>query len=281
MFACPIPTPASSRPVGHKATLTTDVDTREGWDLDSHVEAVNPEALALMRRCGIELNEAQFLLDAAFGDIRAAEELQRGCEKWAGPIHTTGGKLTGASYLAMAHASPPSSVPESPLEAVLWPTVAEGVMKTAAASEDKDWDFLLSNKASAGLGDEEEEDWVEIDDEDMSGTRPTCKPEVVLTFNDIARKLSAGESEGAATAATGVPLFVAKPPEHKLGNAFVCDAAPSGALEDFADQFEFDEDIAMKSRRRRDGHSKNSKKGCRQATKSKQARALKNSGKTR
>merc|ERR1712166_1008265 len=114
-----------------------------------------------------------------------------------------------------------------------------------------------------GLGDEEEEDWVEIDDEDMSGTRPICKPEV------------------AATAATGVPLFVAKPPEHKLGNAFVCDEAPSGALEDFADQFEFDEDIAMKSRRRRDGHSKNSKKGCRQATKSKQARALKNTGKTR
>ena len=138
-----------------------------------------------MRRCGIELNEAEFLLEAAAGDVSEAIALHKSCASFAGAVHTsnvgtlTAGAFRGqldatppfcqlrlrstvASTFAMAHASPPSSVPLSPehglasagsLSSSAWPTVS---LAQAAAD---DWDVVEHCPPS------DEEDWVDVEDE--------------------------------------------------------------------------------------------------------------------
>jgi len=126
------------------------------------------DAGVLARRCGLEYNEALFLLEAAGGDVRKATALQGSCAGWAGP-----GGITAATLTVLHKASPPDELPSSPslscsvheragvlaLVKDHWPT-----MRQAAAAM-QDWDLLdeASSDSDASSIDSEDE-WVEIDE---------------------------------------------------------------------------------------------------------------------
>ena len=113
----------------------------------------------LMRRCGLEMNEAIFLLEAAGGDVRAAARLASSSTSWAAPAARAGvGSLTAATNLALANAcktSPPEDAPCSPLDgSAQWPSISQAV-----ALEADDWALV---EGADGEGDQPDE-WVELD----------------------------------------------------------------------------------------------------------------------
>ena len=73
-------------------------------------DAASDDVRTLVRRCGVEMNEAIFLLEASDGDVRAASRLHGDTALWAAPA-TRGrvGSLTAATDLALAKVciSPP------------------------------------------------------------------------------------------------------------------------------------------------------------------------------
>lgn len=207
-----------------------------------------------------------------------------------------------ASHMALAHASPPSSMPESPADLLVvdddggmdssqWPTVSSA----AAASED--WDVVdpfLSND-----GDE----WVEVDDpvrptrpqSSLHSLHPPCislhsdakllpaqdaeeeDEDVKPSFKDMIQLGDASKgARCAAVAGATQPRFVsAKAAASKECGQQGWQRLPAP---ESTSLFDFDEDMhELKVHRKRDGHSKNSQKGCRRMAKTKQARALKNS----
>lgn len=119
------------------------------------------DAQVLMRRCGIEMNEAVFLLEAADGDVRAAAKLATSSATWAAPAAHSGiGSLTAATNLALANAcqtSPPEDMPGSPTTATAqWPSISQ-----AAASEADGWALVETDAEQDD--DAEANDWVELD----------------------------------------------------------------------------------------------------------------------
>ncbi len=118
----------------------------------------------LMRRCGVEMNEAIFLLEAAGGDVRAAAKLASSSTSWAAPAAHAGlGSLTAATNLALANAcktSPPEDAPGSPLDAsTQWPSINQ-----AMVAEADDW-ALVEDADGEDTGPDETwaETWVELD----------------------------------------------------------------------------------------------------------------------
>eukprot|EP01043_Picozoa_sp_COSAG02_P024727 COSAG02_NODE_1361_length_13053_cov_26.443956_14_plen_147_part_00 len=118
----------------------------------------------LMRRCGVEMNEAIFLLEAARGDVRAAAKLASSTTGWAAPAAHAGlGSLTAATKLALAKScktSPPEDAPGSPLDAsAQWPSINQ-----AMVAEADDW-ALVEDADGENAGPDETwvETWVELD----------------------------------------------------------------------------------------------------------------------
>jgi hypothetical protein len=63
------------------------------------VSADGQGALALMRRCGVELHEAHFLLDASGGAVEAAMELHTSCALFTGRPAMLGSNGSGCGSL--------------------------------------------------------------------------------------------------------------------------------------------------------------------------------------
>lgn len=124
-----------------------------------------------MRRCGVEMNEAVFLLEASSGDVRAAALLAQQSLGWAAPAQSGSvGSLTAATNLALAVAiktSPPDDGPASPLDAGMnWPSMSQA---TVALTDD--WDLIETGEKEDAHA--EAEDWVELDDE-VNALPPRC-----------------------------------------------------------------------------------------------------------
>jgi len=208
----------------------------------------------LMRRCGVEMNEAIFLLEAAGGDVRAAAKLASSSTSWAAPAARAGfGSLTAATNLALANAcktSPPEDAPGSPMDAdEQWPSIDQ-----AMAAEADDW--ALVEDVADGENAQPDETWVELDLEGEEAEKPASFKDKILTPADP----SVAPNRAPESNLTKPKKEADKPP------ATACD------------MFRFDEaelhdelihgDKAWKkhdSKGKRDGHSKNSKKGSRQA----------------
>lgn len=252
-------------------SVPVDIAVREGWALEQP-GLVDKDCNILMRRCGIELNEAEFLLEAAAGDVSEAIALHKSCASFAGAVHTSNvGTLTAASTFAMANASPPSSIPHSPedglasagsLSSSAWPTVS---LAQAAA---EDWDVVEHCPPS------DEEDWVEIEDEDDANEK-TLKPAPRLSFKQaLAKHQQEPPCHPQSTVPSRSLTSKAQPKSVQEKDVELHSSARCG----HDTLFEFDEDIQYKvTRTKRDGHSKNSRRGSRHMAKTKQARAQKNS----
>jgi hypothetical protein len=279
-------TSTAARPIHNKLAVNNmspipcDVAQKEGWALDDDVEPVNQGVLSLMRALSIELSEAEFLLGAAGGDVRKAEELHSSCEQWSGcGARSTSqrqvGSLTAASLGAIKASlgtSPPSSMPESPFDNTEWPTFAEGMFKAAVAQE-KEWDFMSARDA-----DVDDDEWDIVEDEETEKDAPEV--ETIVTFKDVlAQKLGSGWRNVDTRADTDVPRWqpiVATRQERTRASEDTSDAMDSSAA-----LFAFDEDLSAHTKSwQSDGHSKNSQRGARHVMRTKQARAQKNSQKT-
>lgn len=217
------------------------------------------DAKVLMRRCGVELNEAIFMLEAAGGDVRAACKLARSSTNWAAPAaHASLGSLTAATNLALANAcktSPPEDAPGSPPDAdTQWPSISQ----TMAAEAD-DWD-LVETTDGADPDDTmnaQPDDWVELDDEGEEAEQPA-------SFKDkIMMPASAGTMPKRAP-----ETVTAKPTSKDASKSTVsaCDLFNFDEVE-LHDELIHGDKLWKKheSKGKRDGHSKNSKKGARQA----------------
>lgn len=246
-----------------------------GYNLHDAVEdaklssTASTDVQTLMRRCGVEMNEAIFLLEASDGDVRAASRLHGDTALWAAPA-TRGrvGSLTAATDLALAKVciSPPEDTPASPDSCVVWPT-----MKQADAAQADDWDLIETFEDDEAPRDGT--DWVEID---TSGEETPAK----TSFKDVVGK--SGPS-------TGPMLRPCVPPLRPKAPARAADTMLVGSPEQPDAVFAFDEDELMQAeaedemlmqplqqsqrRAKRDGHSKNSKKGSRAAANLRRAAA--------
>jgi hypothetical protein len=238
----------------------------------------------LMRRCGVEMNEAIFLLEAAGGDVRAAAKLASSSTSWAAPAARAGfGSLTAATNLALANAcktSPPEDAPGSPMDAdEQWPSIDQ-----AMAAEADDW--ALVEDVADGENAQPDETWVELDLEVRIAPLASCALVLLLSpaSGTSTHWLPVPQGEEAEKPAsfkdkilTPADPSVApnRAPESNLTKPKKeADKPPATAC----DMFRFDEaelhgelihgDKAWKkhdSKGKRDGHSKNSKKGSRQA----------------
>ena len=164
-----------------------------------------------MRRCGVEMNEAIFLLEASDGDVRAASRLHGDTALWAAPA-TRGrvGSLTAATDLALAKVciSPPEDTPASPDSCVVWPT-----MKQADAAQADDWDLIETFEDDEAPRDGT--DWVEID---TSGEETPAK----TSFKDVV---------GKSGASTGPMLRPCVPPLRPKAPARAADTMLVGSPE--------------------------------------------------
>lgn len=240
------------------------------------------DAKVLMRRCGVELNEAIFMLEAAGGDVRAACKLARSSTDWAAPAaHASLGSLTAATNLALANAcktSPPEDAPGSPLNAgTQWPSISQ-----ATVAEADDWDLVeTTDGADPDDANAQQDDWVELDNEVRSAPLVLCplpNGGGAPTHKSTVRQGEEAEKPASFKDKVMMPASASIMPKRAAEAKTTPMKGADKSIASACDMFSFDEtelhdelihgDKLWKkqdSKGKRDGHSKNSKKGARKA----------------
>lgn len=222
-------------------------------------DAASDDVRTLVRRCGVEMNEAIFLLEAASGDVRAAAKLASSTSSWAAPASAGSfGSLTAATNLALANVcktSPPEDAPGSPLGGPRkhWPSISQ-----AAASETDDWDLIETGEQDVAGEGAQPDDWVELDIEGEEAEKPASFKDKIMMPARAPAKNAEVQPE---------PQPQPKMTE-KAASASACDMFSFDEAE-LHDELIHGDKTWKKSecKGKRDGHSKNSKKGVRQLKK--------------